>query len=29
MSLLRGGKVLKVETTTLANDKNTFWVETY
>ncbi|CAD8088217.1 unnamed protein product [Paramecium primaurelia] len=29
LSLLRGGKILKIETTTLANDKNVYWVETY
>lgn len=29
MSLLRGGKVIKIETNTLANDWNTSWVETY
>lgn len=29
MSLLRGGKVVKIETNTLANDWNTSWVETY
>jgi len=29
LSLLRGGKVLKVETNTLANDWHMAWVETY